>query len=398
MSKCSLALLVLAGLAHPVLAQSPDVDLASIGIDPEGYDDKLAFYGFADVGFVSDNWSADVGVVPKHAKTFLVGHLNVYLAKNLSARARTLAEVRFTFLPNGSRSLIDGSVTDNAVTDPTDYYRTTQWGSIIIERVYVEYDVSEHLTIRAGHWLTPYGIWNTDHGSPVIIPVVRPFIIGEQFFPEHQTGLELFGSHYHGGFRLGYHLTASNGRGASEAQVDQDNKLAFGGRLELETPWGLKLGGSYYRGRYTGAAPAGGVAPTYLEAAYGGDLRFERGPLLVQAEVIARDRRFPAEAIAAAAAAGRPMPGSRDFGYYVLAGYRFDRWWNAMPFVFFEDERPSDPSYFTRSVEIDAGVNFRPIDSLVLKAVAVYDVFDGSVGLVDGHTLYELAAQAAWAF
>jgi hypothetical protein len=92
------------------------------------------------------------------------------------------------------------------------------------------------------------------------------------------------------------------------------------------------------------------------------------------------------------------MPGSRDFGYYVLAGYRFARLWNAMPFAFFEDERPSDRSYFTRSIEIDAGVNFRPIDSLVLKAVAVYDVFDGSGGLVDGHTLYEFAAQAAWAF
>lgn len=375
-----------------------DVDLA-IGMDPAGFDDRLQIYGFADFTYLSDNWDTELAVVQQHTRSFMSGNLNLYLAKNLTARARTLAEVRFTFLPNGSVSLTDGSIYDDAAADPTNSYRTTQWGSVIIERAYVEYDLLEHLTIRAGHWLTPYGIWNIDHGSPVVITPGRPYIIGEQFFPEHQTGLELFGSHYHEGFRIGYHLTASNGRGAAEAQLDQDSRLAFGGRLELETPWGLKLGGSYYRGRYTGARGVETPAPTYLEAAYGADARFERGPLLLQAEMIARDKHYPADALGVAAMSGTgTVPGGRDFGFYVLAGYRFSRLWSIMPFVFAEDEEPADHSVFTRSIDVDVGVNLRPTDSLVLKAMLLYDMFDGHTGLVDGHQLTEINLQAAWAF
>src|SRR5439155_19746980 len=133
----------------------------------------------------------------------------LYLAKSLIRKARALAEVRFTFLPNGSINP-DGSIVNTTATDVTNVNRPVQWGGIVIERAYLEYDLGDHLTIRAGRWLTPYGIWNIDHGSPVIIATSRPYIIGEQFFPEHQTGLDAFGSHHQDGFKLNYHLTASN--------------------------------------------------------------------------------------------------------------------------------------------------------------------------------------------
>ncbi len=369
---------------------SPDeVDLSALGLDPAtATDQELTVYGFADLTYDSRHWSKDVGIEPQDSKTFLLGNLDLYLAKNLTAKARTLAEVRFSFLPNGGTGA-DGKTIDTTATDLTNYSRPVQWGGIVIERAYVEYDVSEHLTVRGGRWLTPYGIWNADHGSPVVISIGKPYIIGEQFFPEHQTGLDLFGSHAQSGFRLSYHATVSNGRGGAEAQQDQDNKFAFGGRLELETPWGLKAGGAYYRGRYTGLPVAlGAPAETYLEVAYGGDLQFDRGPLHAQGEVILHKRHYEQD--------GRPD--ERDFGWYVLAGYRFDRLWNVMPFMFIEAERPADHSLFDGAIDANLGLNFRPTPSLVLKLMETYVWFPSGEGLFSDAVIREFEAQACWVF
>jgi hypothetical protein len=387
--------------APPAAASQPSsdrIDLSTLGLEPgaPAFDDKLGIYGFADVGYISDELNKDVPFYGNHTKSFLVGNLNLYLAKNLTAKARALAEVRFTFLPNGSPNA-DGSVVDTTALDLTNFGRPSQWGGIVIERAYAEYDVTDHLTVRAGHWLTPYGIWNIDHGSPTVVSTIRPYIIGEQFFPEHQTGLDGFGAWSEAGFKLGYHATVSNGRGAAEAQSDQDNKFAFGGRVELETPWGLKAGGSYYRGRYTGVATTAGALPdTYLEAAYGGDAQYNHGALHVQAEVIARDRHYTAGRRPAVAAGF--APDGRDFGFYVLAGYRFDVLWNVMPFAYYEDERPADQTYFSGVVDGNVGLNFRPVPSLVLKVMASYSRSEADVGILAGVSLREYTAQAAWVF
>lgn len=382
----------------PLQASSDDIDLSTLGLDPGGsvFDDKLNIYGFADFSWYWQHWGHDNGFVPQDTRTFAIGNLNVYLAKNLTAKARTLAEVRFTLLPNGSQNA-DGTYVDTTAQDVTNFFRLTQWGGIVIERAYIEYDVTDYLTIRAGHWLTPYGIWNIDHGSPAILGTARPYIIGEQFFPEHQTGLDLFGTYQAATFKLGYHLTASNGRGATEAQQDQDNDLAFGGRLAVETPWGIKLGGSYYRGRYTGLPVAvGALAQTYHEAAYGGDLQYDRGALHLQAELIARDRHYD-EGFRAATATGF-APDSRDFGVYVLAGYRFDRLWNVMPYGYFEHYRPADHSYFVGIDTENIGLNFRPAPALVFKLQMTRASFVDGPQVLSGQVIYNTAAQAAWVF
>ncbi|HEX3760709.1 MAG TPA: hypothetical protein VHW23_18470 [Kofleriaceae bacterium] len=381
-------------------ASSDDIDLSALGLDPAAaaFDDKLNIYGFADVGFLAYHFPRPIPpVIPdQDTKTFFLGNLNLYLAKNLTPRVRTLSEIRFTFLPNDTINP-DGTFISTQANDATEYSRTVQWGAIIIERAYVEYDLTDHLTIRGGHWLTPYGIWNIDHGSPAIIATLRPYIIGQEFFPEHQTGLDLFGNHTESGFTIGYHLTASNGRGGAEAQSDIDSKLAFGGRLELDTPWGIRLGGSYYRGRYTALETTAGVSPeTYLEAAYGGDLQFDHGPLHIQAEAIGHDRHY-ASGVRALTPAGF-KPDGRDVGYYVLAGYRFDHLWSIMPYAYYQDYRPIDPAFFSRIWSIDAGLNFRPSPSMVLKAQVNYaSAPPGSAPLDNGATL-QFTAQASWVF
>jgi len=378
-------------------ASSEDIDLAALGLDPSAasFDDQLNVYGFAAFTYLSDHWSKPAPTVKQDLKTFALGNLNLYLAKSLTAKVRALAEVRFTFLPNAGGTP-GGATIDTTATDVTNYSRPVQWGGIVIERAYVEYDLTEFLTVRGGHWLTPYGIWNIDHGAPAIISTVRPYIIGEQFFPEHQTGLDLFGSRPLSGFKLGYHLTMSNGRGGAEAQQDQDEKFAFGGRLELETPWGLRIGGSYYRGRYTGLPAALGAAPnTYLEAAYGGDAQLDVGKLHVQAEVIARDRHYVIGERAASAAGF--APDGRDFGFYGIAGYRLDHLWNVMPFVYYEDYHPTDHTYFSRVRAPAGGLNFRPSPSLVFKAMADWISISGP-GLLGDVNIREFTGQVSWVF
>jgi len=375
---------------------SDDIDLGSLGLDPASlaFDDKLNLYGFADFTFLLQHWLQNP-MAPPNARTFQSGSLNIYLAKNLTAKARMLAEVRFTFMPNGTMNP-DGSFIETSAQDLVNFSRITNWGGIVIERAYAEYDLTEHVTIRGGHWLTPYGIWNIDHGSPAIIGTHRPYIIGEQFFPEHQTGLDLFGSHYLDRFKVEAHLTASNGRGATEAQIDQDNKLAFGGSVRVATPWGLTLGGSYYRGRYTGLAPGFGMpAPTYREAAYGGDVQFDRGALHIQAELIARDRHFGSGQFSTATGGGTD---ARDLGAYAIAGYRFDQLWNVMPYFYYENYQPSDHSLFAKVNAGNLGLNFRPAANLVFKLQGTYVEFGDDPALLAGQKLILFAAQTSWVF
>jgi hypothetical protein len=380
-------------------ASPDDIELSALGLDPgaAAFDDKLNIYGFADIGYTVIHSARDPVIFPQDVRSFAIGNFNIYLAKNLTRKARALAEVRFTFMPNGSVNP-DGSIVSTTAGDNTNANRPATWGGIVIDRVYVEYDVGDHLTVRAGHWLTPYGIWNIDHGSPVIIGTSRPFIIGEQFFPEHQTGLDMFGSHYLDSFKLNYHLTASNGRGGSEATADQDTELGFGGRLELETPWGFKAGGSYYRGRFTGLPAAmGAPAETYQEAAYGGDAQFDRGALHVQAEMIVRERHYEVGQRAATAAGF--VPDGRDVGYYLLAGYRLDRFWNVMPFAYAEAYRPADHSFTTGGYDLNGGFNFRPAPSLVFKLQTTrIKLNDDGLGPVSGQANFLYTAQAAWVF
>lgn len=381
----------------PDQPSSDAIDLGSLGLDPDAstLDDKLTLYGFADVGYNVLHWSRDPVFFAQNARSYYVGNLNLYLARSITPRARALAEVRFTFLPNGTRNA-DGTYVIATGDDYVDSARKAEWGGITIERVHVEYDVTPYLTVRIGRWLTPYGIWNIDHGSPVIIGIARPFIVGEKYFPERQTGLDLFGSHYESGYKLSYHLTASNGRGATEAVSDQDNELAFGGRLEIESPWGLKAGASYYRGRYTGLPEsAGALAETYQEAAYGADAQLDLGPLHVQGELIAQDRHY--EVGQRAVAGGGFMPDGRARGVYVLAGYRFDRLWNVMPFAQGGFHRPDDPAS-AASNDAHVGLNFRPNPSLVLKLSASRIALDEGPSFFAGQKLFVYGAQASWMF
>jgi len=63
------------------------------------------------------------------------------------------------------------------------------------------------------------GIWNVDHGSPVVLTVSQPYQTKvTPIFPESQMGLMSYGMMYLGDHDLSYNAWISNGRsGASQA-------------------------------------------------------------------------------------------------------------------------------------------------------------------------------------
>lgn len=389
--------------AAPAAAAAPaqtgaDIDLASLGLDPNAgpaFDDKLNLYGFADAEYWG--WHVTHTTALTDERQFVSGNLNLYLAKNLTPKWRFLAEVQFMYLPNGAENP-DGTESVTSAGDPNDYTRPVSWGAIQIERAYIEYDVDQYLTVRAGRYLTPYGIWNIDHGSPVIITATRPYIIGEQFFPDAQTGLDLFGNVHVGEYRLGYHATVSNGRNPADAIEDPDKKLAFGGRVEFEAPWAgtLKLGASVYGGRFTDAVTTPGEIPdAYEERSYGGDIQWDHGGLHLQGEIIGNSRRY-LDGQRALTATGF-IPDGTQYGYYGLAGYRTSLAWNVMPYAYYEYENPLDKEEYDHIRVVVGGLNFRPSPNVVLKLEGGFAwMRDG--GVLGGTNFDLFTSQVAWAF
>jgi hypothetical protein len=270
--------------------------------------------------------------------------------------------------------------------------------------------VHSALTLRFGQWLTPYGIWNVDHGSPTFIPTIRPYVVGEALFPERQTGLEAYGSTYVDATQVGYHVTLSNGRGPMDAYQDLDDNKGFGGRLFVrnESLLGvLTLGVSGYYGNYTdrpaaltrfdpveGLVPNDEITLRYDELALAADLKWEWRGWLLQSELIGSDIVYDDATRPIDAGLGGQPPGfaadRRRLGAYALLGYRTP-WLHTMPYFLFSTYDNGQVSRVTGWI---GGLNVRPISQIVLKLEYSKIVFSGD----DLPGFQQLTTQVAWSF
>lgn len=65
---------------------------------------------------------------------------------------------------------------------------------LYLERIYVDYNLSDKLNLRAGRFLTPAGRWNLGHAAPLVWTTSRPLATGNQLFPVGTNGLMLYGA------------------------------------------------------------------------------------------------------------------------------------------------------------------------------------------------------------
>jgi len=426
-ARLSLALAAVSCAAGQARAQDPagaeadGVDEAEL-VDQlqklDEQDSQLHIYGFADFTYTTF-------LMPRSSKwfdayfsrypTFAVGNVNLYLEKKVAPRWNSLIEFRLLYLPNGTEtvSTSTGEVAqmDTAVLDYQDKAEVLHWGGISIERAWVEYQAHPLLTIRAGQWITPYGIWNIDHGSPVLIGIRRPFVIGLSLFPKNQTGLEAYGTHTFGDKSLTYHLTVSNGRGPVDTYLDLDYNKGIGGRLVFEAPWldEFRIGVSGYTGTYTRRARSynlalnavqttNDVTEGYRELSLAADLKLRSGPFLLNAEAISNQRVYQDD--------GRPrdfqtvsgqLPDSHSYGTYVTGAVRLP-WLGLMPYVqgeLLRTQWPTVPNIWVAGT----GLNMRASPSVTLKVQLQRAWVPDSVSLVvPDEPVTMLDAQAAWVF
>jgi hypothetical protein len=400
-------------------------ELGALGLETSGsrVDTDFHLWGFADFSstMLIRPPKATAAVQGAH-QSFYIGSLNFYLSKNLSESFRTMAEVRLTYLPNGSYYFgADGfKQVDTSTVDYANGQSLTRWGGIILQRVYLEWTLHRLITVRGGQFLTPLGIWNVDHGSPAYIPAQRPTALVSGMFPERQMGLELLGRWGAGDDdTLGYHLTLSNGTGPISDYKDLDRNKAVGGRLYWEHFGStyLRVGASGYYGRDTVSTPVATLMGATIDLGsqigsqsdildLAADLQLKHGGLTLQTEWITQQRRFTERGRILHTTFGAPVSNGASadtfsWAGYLLAAYRFS-WYGLTPYATYQAVELSPPNGSLPDarfimVGYTLGLNVSPIESVVFKAEYGYLEFVKATELLK-NKVPVLQFQVAWAF
>jgi hypothetical protein len=344
--------------AQEALKAENEVQRATMdaSVDTAVEEPPLKFYGFLDTGLqktIPAPGSRILNVLPATSSTFVLGNINLYADAQLGKSWSALVETRLTNYPNGedhpgtpaqpytrtTTQLFD-------LTNPGGGYAQVRWGGIIIERAYAQWRKSDALQVRAGLFLTPFGIWNVDHGTPTLISLMLPQFEIQQLFPTRQLGLELLGTRPIGPGELGYFAYISNGRTPGQLDLNEDKML--GGRAYYKVPgWtSLTVGASFFRGRYvdvyrniTSFNPfriESTTVEAYDEQAEGVDLSLDIGALRVRSELVHRWIEYDE--------GKRPIvwnvPGlfasnHDEWDFYALVAYQLP-WGGLEPFVYAE--------------------------------------------------------------
>jgi hypothetical protein len=321
--------------------------------DTEDYEEPVRFYGYLEAGF---RYTAvrDDGVLgpflPSVAPTFALGATRLYLDAQME-EFRGLLEVLLTNVDNGYE---DFSLTGYSVS--SQHFRNTLapgpgiggWqlvNGLAIERAQIDWAAHELFSVRFGLFLTPWGIWNVDHGSPTLISVVPPYFQNYQMYPTHQLGLSISGSTHPLPWSVGYHLAISNGRIMGPAtfqspdwvNVDLTTDKMLSGRIWARMRDGgttLALGASGYGG--ASALPDKdflSLDPLVLEAdlsvvleewGFGLDVALDVDRFRLRSELTYTQHHFDGERRVVANFAGGPSlyPSGVQYGTYLVVSYR----------------------------------------------------------------------------
>jgi hypothetical protein len=240
-------------------------------MDESKLDRAALIYGFFDVTFgkffLRDN-SIFKGLI-SDKYNFMQQSLNLYIFSQLSSSTSIISELRFTYAPLGQEndlavpgleaipSVQGGHQYDRVNTEYQNRFTDQRFrlGGVGIERLHLTWQPRDWFGVIAGRYLTPYGIWNIDHGAPVLMTIRHPYHNTAEYIPLAQTGLQFFGRVYPTDtMYLQYALTVSNGRGPIESIIDYDNDKGLGLRLRWFVdayPFIAAVGAYGYRGEFT---------------------------------------------------------------------------------------------------------------------------------------------------
>lgn len=385
----------------------------------QGNDDEpeqqpsLRLYGFADVGLQRMWASKELSeLTPETDKlTFVLGNLNLYLDASPSKDFRFLAEVRFGLFPDGSGARPDGGygvggVIDTWVSDPSaanTFFTAIKWAGVFPQRAHIDWTPSDLFNLRAGLFLTPYGIWNVDHGTPTRIMVSEPLFLSAQLIPSQLIGVEAYGTVPVLPWTIGYHLHVSNGR--TPGQVDFSDSKAIGGRLFASTrnPFPIKIGVSGYMGNSEDVSKTLAMVKTnyaFDERALSGDLSLDIGDLRIRSELVVSWTYY--EPGHRRELANIPLADVMRLGTYIVLAYQLP-WFGIEPLVMCEFLRVPMPRLIPVGegmVMPSVGVNVYFTASTMLRTqMSIAHGFDFSQNPVDSRgNLYQAVTRLITAF
>jgi len=163
----------------------------------------------------------------------------------------TSASIVFTDTPLMKSAKIRENRVENYFLDPTSAH-WGQYGSVNVERAFMEWTPDDKYGFKLGKFFTPFGIWNVDHGTPVLMTARVPYFL--TYLPETQMGFEVAGKYNFPHTDLDYSLYVSNGRGLIKEMEDNNDEKSVGGRLALKLQMPLfkelAIGASGYYGKH----------------------------------------------------------------------------------------------------------------------------------------------------
>ncbi len=112
---------------------------------------------------------------------------------------------------------------------------------LALERLYLDYDINELATVRAGKFLTPIGRWNLIHATPLVWTTTRP-LVTTRTFPTNVTGLMLYGTLPAVADGMEYTLYASKGDEIRPNPVLDPFYEVYGAHAILPMPLNGQLG------------------------------------------------------------------------------------------------------------------------------------------------------------
>lgn len=117
--------------------------------------------------------------------------------------------------------------------------------SLSIERLYVDFLLTQSTSLRFGKFLTPFGRWNVIHSAPLVWTTNRPIITGNLSFAWRANGLLLSHSHVINDHNLDVAVYLDD---TTDLEPKSNNTIfdkAIGARINYEVTEQLQVGTSY---------------------------------------------------------------------------------------------------------------------------------------------------------
>ena len=317
-------------ISHPARADS-DYELG------HGYNvGPFNFAGYSELAIgLPDEGSKKVAV--EDLSLFITGHINKLL--------NPFVEAELTHL-------------DFSHSGPPDADRGD--GTLVLERLYDDVELSDSFTLRLGKMLAPVGAWNEIHAAPLVLTTIRPAVTFRNF-SEYLTGASL-------------NYADPNGESPSVQvywQPDREfserpstitfNQYKMVEGLHITAPLSLldQIGFSFQRSR---------DAENVNQSLFGLDFKYTIEQLTLQGEATytflsngtSKDQHHPHQG---------------ELGAYLAGSYALGERWSV--YSWYEEFAGRDDASASR--DLLAGVAFHPYPAMVIKAEYLQNIGGPSV-------------------